>query len=258
MTEEVLAGGNVAPVVRVGNTVRRVTGPWTPAVHALLRHLEAVGFDGAPRVLGVDDQGREVLTFVEGEPGIEPLPVTATSDEGLVAMARLIRRYHDAVERFAPPPDASWRLAVGAPTTGDLVCHNDLAPYNTIYRRGAPVALIDWDLAAPAPREWDIAYALWRFVPLYDDAECRSRGLTPEPRGRRIRLFCDAYGLENRAGLLDVVRRRQQAVPDSVQAWAAEGHEGFARMWAEGMQGPLDDIAYLDEQRDAWERYLTT
>ena len=67
MTEERLEGGNVGGAVRVGDTVRRSAGPWTPAVHALLAHLEGTGFTGAPRPLGFDEQGREVLTFLEGE-----------------------------------------------------------------------------------------------------------------------------------------------------------------------------------------------
>ena len=65
--ETTFADGNVSAVVRVGNTVRRAPGPWTPAVHALLRHLERAGFLGAPRARGFDERGREVLTFVEGE-----------------------------------------------------------------------------------------------------------------------------------------------------------------------------------------------
>ena len=89
MTEEPLAGGNLSTVVRVGDTVRRTPGPWTPAVHSLLNHLEAGGFDAAPRALGFDEQGREVLSFVEGE-----TPGVWTAD-GLAEAGRLIRRYHD-------------------------------------------------------------------------------------------------------------------------------------------------------------------
>ncbi|HMK10907.1 MAG TPA: hypothetical protein VK461_04975 [Acidimicrobiales bacterium] len=67
MNEEVLRGGVVNPsVVRVGDTVRRTPSAATPAVHDLLRHLEAKGSDGAPRALDFDDPGREVLSYVEG------------------------------------------------------------------------------------------------------------------------------------------------------------------------------------------------
>jgi len=48
MKEVSLAGGDVNVgehiVVRVGDTVRRPVGPRTPAVHALLRHFERVGW----------------------------------------------------------------------------------------------------------------------------------------------------------------------------------------------------------------------
>lgn len=67
MAEEQLDGGNIGGAVRAGNTVRRAAGPWTPGLHALLAHLAARAFTGAPRPLGFDEQGREVLTFLEGE-----------------------------------------------------------------------------------------------------------------------------------------------------------------------------------------------
>src|SRR5690606_5391978 len=99
--EEVpLVGGNVSTVVRVANTVRRNTGPWTPAVHALLRHLEKVGFTGAPRVVGLDDRGREVLPYVEGECGEYPLAPHWVTDEALTAVATMLRRFHDAQRGF--------------------------------------------------------------------------------------------------------------------------------------------------------------
>ena len=68
--EEILHGGNTSVVVRVGDTVRRQTGHWTPAVHALLAHLKSVGFSDAPTVMGIDDHCREILPFVTGEVGM--------------------------------------------------------------------------------------------------------------------------------------------------------------------------------------------
>ena len=149
-----LPGGNVAPVYRIGDTVRRQTGPWTPAVHALLRHLERVGFDGAPRVLGIDGESREILSYLEGFVPYAPhIPSEIWTDDALTRTAQLIRAYHDAVRSFEPPSNAQWRFCPGAPAQGEIVCHNDIAPWNTVYRDGLPVAFIDWDFAAPvAPR----------------------------------------------------------------------------------------------------------
>ncbi len=102
--EEPLGGGSVSTVVRVGNTVRRTLARWSDAVHAVLQHLESVGFDGAPRFLGIDDKGREVLSWIEGEPATRPWPATLRSTQGLVELASLLRDYHDAVASFAAHP----------------------------------------------------------------------------------------------------------------------------------------------------------
>src|SRR5438067_11327286 len=112
-----LPGGNIAPVYRIGDTVRRATGPWTPAVHALLRHLERRGFEAAPRVLGTDDENRESLSYIEGfVPFARDIPAEIWSDEALAVAAALVRAYHDAVRSFEPPPDARRRVCPGAPT----------------------------------------------------------------------------------------------------------------------------------------------
>ena len=98
--------GNVTEIMRGGETVRRATSPQSPAAHGLLRHLEACGFDGAPRFLGLDDRGREVLTFVDGEVNCYPLPYHIWSDETLVGAARLLRRFHDATLGYGAPEGA--------------------------------------------------------------------------------------------------------------------------------------------------------
>lgn len=218
---ELLAGaGKGREVWRVGDTVRRAVGPQTPAVHALLRHLEAVGFDGAPRVLGFDEQGREVLTYVEGEPGWNG----PYDDRTLVDTARAIRRFHDAVASFEPPPGSVWRHS--HPASDRLViCHNDLSPPNTVYAPGRAPAFIDWDLAGPAPAWWDVVSAARTFVPLYVDEDCERIGVPLMPRGPRLRLFCDAYGLPDRDGFLDRLRHclRFQDTPNTRRALAHFG-----------------------------------
>ena len=230
-----LPGGNVAPVYRIGDTVRRATGPWTPAVHALLRHLERSGFQGAPRLIGTDDEGRESLSYIEGfVPYAPDVPSEIWTDEALASAAQLVRAYHDAVRSFEPPSDARWRICPGAPASGEIICHNDLAPWNTVYRNHLPVAFIDWDFAAPAPLLWDVAYAAWRFVPLYYDGIPGSPGEADAVEyARRLRLFCDNYGVSqpDRADLLDTVLARQQVMDDTVRIWGEAGVPGFAEMW---------------------------
>ncbi|GAB3762197.1 phosphotransferase [Microlunatus parietis] len=211
MTEELLAGGHDSgPVSRVGNTVRRPVRPWTRSVHALLRHLEAVGFTAAPRVIGVEESGqREILTYVHGSDG---RTARCYDDEALAEVAGRIRELHRAAAGFQPPPDARWRPDPYAPP-GPLVCHNDLGPANTIYRDGKPRAFIDWDFATPTTAVWDLGYAVRSFVPLYAPADCVAMGYPPDRQAERLRLFCDAYGMDRptREALLPAVRARLDA-----------------------------------------------
>jgi hypothetical protein len=245
-----LDGGNVGGASRVGDTVRRAAGSWTPTVHALLEHLRSHGFPEAPAPLGIDDHGREVLGYVSGDvPTGEPLPEWTRSDETLIAVAQLIRRFHDASQGFAPA-NARWQRLPGAPVGNEVICHNDLAPYNTVYEDGRPVAIIDWDYAAPGTRMWDLAHAVWRYVPL------GSRTSVAEG-ARRLRLFCDGYGLRRRADLVDVIAKRQQVLHDTIAEFAARGVPAFVVMWGTAhSEQPLRDRHHLLAHRAAYDAAL--
>jgi len=191
--EEVLAGGNMEPVVRVGDTVRRATGRWTPAVHEFLRRCEAAGIAEAPRVLGTDERGREVLSFIPGTPMTGLAPERLWAPALLRASARLLRRLHDA-STPARTIDGPWRL--GGHSPAEVICHNDFAPYNLIMRDGELVGVIDFDMASPGPRLWDIAYLAYRLVPFAEDAS----GFDPARDGDRERRLADligAYGADH-------------------------------------------------------------
>ncbi|HVX66399.1 MAG TPA: phosphotransferase, partial [Bryobacteraceae bacterium] len=105
--ETPLAGGGRTAVARSGGVVHRQAGEWTPTVHALLRHLERAGFSAAPRVAGsgFDRQGRETLTYIEGE-SVHP---RAWSDEAVVVIGSMLRELHAATASFRPASDARWR-----------------------------------------------------------------------------------------------------------------------------------------------------
>lgn len=184
MEEEVLTGGGLNEVVRVGSTVRRPTGPWTPNVHRLLERLAPLGI--APAVHGVDDRGREVLSYLEGEVGHPPLPDGLRSDATLVAVARMARRLHDASADLASVVDG-WQFPALSPV--EVICHNDLAPYNMVFRDGLPVGVFDFDGARPGPRWWDVAYTAYCLVPFSPEFG------TPDGQWRRAELFCAAYGM---------------------------------------------------------------
>jgi Phosphotransferase enzyme family len=256
--EIALAGGNVTPVVRVGDTVRRVPGPWSPAVHRLLDYLAARGFDGAPRFLGLDTRGREILTFIKGEVGQYPLPAYMWSDAALAGSARLLRRYHDATLDFVPPPGAQWQMVYPDATRHEVICHNDFAPYNVVYVDEQPRAIIDFDLAGPGPRLWDLAYAAYRFVPLSYAADMQTLGLSDlTQQSRRLQLFCMVYGIAAAPGLLDMVAERIAAMCALLAGRAAAGDPAFRKMVAEGHLAHYQrELAAFQEQQPALARLL--
>jgi hypothetical protein len=251
--EIVLKGGNENVVVQIGDTVRRPVHPWTPAVHALLRHLEAAGFPESPRVLGFDAQGREILTMIPGEVGNHPIAPAMTTDESLAAAARMLRRYHEAATIQPGWGDLPWRYRDPDPATWDVICHSDVATYNIVYRDGMPVGLIDFDVAGPGPKMWDIAYAAFRLVPLSSDANCLGFGFSEPPdRVRRLALFCDAYGLDDRTGLLETATSRIEGLRDDILARAAAGDPSVATHLAEDHVGSYNaDLAWIRANEDA-------
>ncbi|HOA28033.1 MAG TPA: phosphotransferase [Arachnia sp.] len=189
---EVLAGGNMEPVVRVGDTVRRVAGPWTPAVHRLLRLHETAEIVETPRALGIDAQGREALTFIPGEVMTTQPPETLWSRELLRAAGRLLRRLHDASEPLVSA-ELTWRQPRREPA--EVVCHNDFAPYNLIVDGDRLVGVIDFDMASPGSRLWDIAYLAYRLAPYAEDAAGFDAGRHGTCADRLTELL-DAYGID--------------------------------------------------------------
>ena len=242
--EEPLDGGNLGGAVRVGDTVRRVTGPWTPAVHSLLDHLERTGFSGAPRARGIDDQGREILTFLPGETvgSQAPWPRWVHEDVTLDAAASWMRRYHDAVANFVPDADARWRGG-GTWKPGLIIGHNDAAPYNAAWDRGTLVGFFDWDFAGPVTREWDLAYAAFSWVPLHARAVVTEESFTDfAARPRRLRRFLDVYGWSgDLRAFIAVVHGRVKAHLADLLALAAGGDPDFARLVATGTADRLRD-----------------
>ncbi|HVF05727.1 MAG TPA: phosphotransferase [Frankiaceae bacterium] len=198
-----MTGGHSAPVVRVGDSVHRVAGPWTPLVQRLMAGLRAAGVGVVPEPRGLDAEGREVVEYVAGDCPVYPLPAWVWSDDVVRQVGAALRAVHDASARLELP-SVGWRDAPVEP--GDVVCHGDVAPYNTVWRAGRLVAFIDWDHARPAPRGYDLGYAAYRFVSLTPPGHPDGHELPVGEQRRRLALLCDAYG---------------DADPDDVLRWAA-------------------------------------
>lgn len=182
-------------VVRVGNTVRRPQRPHTASVNAFLDHLAGHGFDAAPRPLGTDTVGRDILSWLDGDVGIPPFPDWVADEDLLVSVAVLQRSLHRAARGFLEPPDAVWdRANLPEPTANAIVCHNDLCVENVVVRHGQAVGFIDFDFAAPADPLLDIAIACRHWVPFKDPSDIADAraGLDLVDRFHR---FCDAHDL---------------------------------------------------------------
>ena len=206
--EEPLTGGRVtAGVVRVGDTVRRPMPFNADLVHPLLRHLARVGFAAAPAFLGKDEKGREVLSYIHGD---VPHDLGFHGDESLWAAARLVRAFHDHSAVFVSAEELGT----------EIVCHNDLSPCNFVFRAGLPAAIIDFDAAAPGTRVEDLGYAAWLWL------DIGSADFAPAEQARRLGIFLEAYGWNDRTGLISAMQARQTALAQSggdaaMVTWAA-------------------------------------
>jgi Phosphotransferase enzyme family len=230
MAEQPLVGGMdpTRGVIRVGDTVRRPG--MRPAVRALLRHLEAVGFAGAPRHLGTDERGRDVVSWIEGDVPVPPYPSWALTDQALVSLGRVLRDYHGVVASSDVTGLIGWSCEWSDPGGGPVVCHNDLFPENVVFRDGVVVALIDFDMAGPGRPLWDLAIAAEEWAPLHAPG---TRLSTPDTLDavHRLGLLTDAYGLAaDRADeLLAVVAEVRAHATANVRAQVAAGD----RVWAQ-------------------------
>ena len=212
LAEIPLSGGRLTSgIVRVGSTVRRPSKGNAAFVHDLLLFLEDEGFPFAPRFLGRDEQGRDILSYLEGE--MWPDSGSGLSDDQLEQAARAIRRYHDAT--------AGSRLSQGY----EIVAHHELGPHNTIFQGGHLMGFIDWDDAAPGTRLRDLANAIYNYVDVSHWAN-----QTADEQARRIHLMCVAYGWDDPLAIInDFEADLQQALRNHEQA----GRAGAIKIFAE-------------------------
>ncbi|MEV6927553.1 phosphotransferase [Dactylosporangium sp. NPDC051485] len=251
--EQELTGGGINRVVRVGDTVRRPSQPWSARMHQLFGHLEKVGFTGAPRSFGNDELGRDVFGYLDGEVGHYPWTPAVASDAALANAGRLLRDFHAATADVAGRWLDGWQSPAHEPV--EVICHNDLAPYNLVYQGEEIVGIIDFDTAGPGPRARDLALALYRFAPLSRPGDGETVAVVTRRQATRSRIFLDAYGADSalRVAAIDQVEPRLTEHTDLMQSAAAAGDENFARHIAEGhLDHYLKDIAYLRDQHEIY------
>ena len=258
-------GAGSTGVQRQGSVVLRPARPWTPTVHSLLRHLEEVGFTGAPRVVGSGfaPDGRETLSYIEGE-FTHPGPWTI---EGAAGVGHLLRKLHEATASYRPPTDAIWPpwfgRRLGGP--GRVIGHCDVAAWNIVARGGLPVALIDWETSGPVDPMIELAQACWLNAKLFDDDVAEREGLPPlEFRARQLRAIIDAYGLSTaqRGHIVDLIIG--YAIHDAAEQADEFGvtpemvdpmPDGYPIIW--GLAWRTRAAAWVYRNRDVLERAVT-
>lgn len=256
MSADRLVGGNDQAVVRIGATVRRPVRRWSASVHELLRHLERQKFGGAPRVLGTDELGREVLTYLEGESaGEPPWPAWTWSEDALVQAARWLRDYHEAVAGYVPSPTAHWRLG-GTWTPGMIIAHNDAGPFNAAWHDGRLAGFFDWDFAGPVTPDSDVAWVAIAWVPLYARRVAEADGFADHAsRPERLRLFLETYGWCGRpAEIVREAQARMRARAQQIRTYGRGPDELYVRLYERGVADHLDEAVEELDSAAAWSR----
>ena len=254
MNEEVLTGGTVNNVTRLGDTVYRSGGPWIEAVHAVLDHLEAKGFPYSPRVLGVAEDGREKISFLPGVSMMRPWKPVMKAEDGPIQAAAMLRQFHEATLDLNLPSETRWRFGDAAKDVDQVIRHGDLGPWNTLWEGDRLTGLVDWDLAEPGFPITDLAQLAYYFVPLRGERGWREAGFSDTPDYvRRLDVICAGYGAFSPADviseLLNLHNTEQNRITElgaqglyPWDTWLADGWiAGIEadRLWLEGELGYL-------------------
>lgn len=220
--------------------VHRPTGPWTPAVHALLAHLAERRLDGIPSVLGIDDEDREVLSYLPGR--TLDAEIEQPTERALTAAASWMRRFHDAVRDFRPGA-VEWRQGMQALGADEVICHNDPGLYNWVIVDDEFAGMIDWDRAGPGRPIDDLAFLCWSGVPLL-------RETSISDAARRLGLVAAAYGDVGVEELLDAVDARMGLIAARWQTGLERGDPGTLALRDSGvMERHHERVRRFDERR---------
>ena len=243
---EELTGGRMGKIHKMEDTVVRPSNKWTKDVHRFLHFLHEKGAEFVPEPIGITNEN-EMITFMPGEVFNYPLPENLLKDTMVISAAKLLLKFHQYSEQYVPEltNNEQWMLPAVSPV--EILCHGDFAPYNVTVIDNEAVGIIDFDTLHPAPKMWDIAYAVYRWVPFNNPHSLDSKGILQE-QIRKTKLFLDAYGVnsECRNSFVSVLVERLGSLIEFMRYEADKGNEDFQLHIKGGhLQLYLDDIEYL-------------
>lgn len=258
--EEKLEGGNVSSVVKIGKTVRRNQTEYSHSIHELLKYLDKCNYSFSPRYLGNDENNREILTYIEGEVGTDPVKRYMRSYEMITMIAKEMKLFHDLTHEFNENTKLKWQINYPKPFENGVICHNDFAPYNTIFRNYKPVGLIDFDVCGPGPRLWDIAYTIFTFIPLSSCWEDENREMIKydrsehaKERKEKIQIFFESYGIEKTNEIIDMVILRIEYLNDFIIQKVQMNDPSFIKMKEEGhIDHYKKEINFIKSEGEYW------
>jgi len=237
MDSEILSGGCMNQVEKIGNTVHKTTKGNSLMVREYLLYLEQEGMTGVPRFLGVDEQGREMFSYLPGKTMGPDYPADHPclhSDEAACDMAQFMRRLHDVSAGFLPRAiEAGWVNPYFPHGPYETICHGDAAIWNFVFVNERLAGLFDFDQAYPGTRFWDLAstvsMAVFPFYIGYDSSK------HAEKARKQIKLFFDVYGMSCPANFIEiVVDRIQRDFCEDTAARAAAGDKECIAMLKRG------------------------
>ena len=258
-----LAGGNMSIVTTDGSIVFKESSPQSDTIKRLLNHLEDKGITFVPKAYGFDDKGRQMLSFMEGTT-VDDYPFSSKLEDKITIVskiANMTRVYHDGTLDFQVKKADNWFLRYNGVLEKEIIAHNDIAPYNVTFIGNSPSGIIDFDVACPAPRIWDIVYALYRFVPLSKEVydveigNYREYDKSKDANERKtlINVFLDAYGMDLKNKIEATLIQRLSALVNLFDEQSEKGNEAFIKMKEDGHQAfYVKEIEFIKEHYQDW------
>lgn len=248
-TNESLSGGRENKIFRITDKVIRPSGIWTPFVHHFLNFLIEEGVNYVPKPYGINENGEEILAYVQGEVYNYPLPRFMLQDHMIISSAKLLKNYHKVSSSYIEKitKNDAWMLAPSFPI--EVMCHGDFAPYNTTIVDGEAYGIIDFDTVHPGPKMEDIAYAIYRWVPFSIPSNFNDH-LSIDEQVKKAKLFLDTYGVkfEERKSLAQMMILRLENLVTYIKSQAEIGNQDFQKNIEEGhLKLYLSDIVYIQK-----------